>query len=169
MMTLLQRLRYQLCPLLAALVCFGCATLEESKPPPAPEPAKAAPKPAPPPVAKPPPAPPKEPDAPPPPPRSVVDLRKGIASYEDGDYKGAAKAFKAALDGGLPTGAERASAHKYLAFMACVANRRVTCRNEFRSAFAADPGFDLAPAEAGHPTWGPVFRSVKAEVAKKRK
>jgi hypothetical protein len=164
-----QRLRSQLFPLLAALVVAGCASLETAKPPPpAPDPANVAPKPAPPPAKPPPPAP-KEPEPPPPPPKSVVDLRKGIASYEDGDYKNAAKAFRAALDGGLPTGAERASAHKYLAFMACVANRRVTCRNEFRSAFAADPRFDLAPAEAGHPTWGPVFRSVKAEVAKKKK
>jgi hypothetical protein len=143
-----QRLRSQLFPLLAALVVAG-ASLEEAKPPPpAPDPTQVAPKPAPPPVAKPPPPAPKEPEPPPPPPKSVVDLRKGIA---------------------MPTGAERASAHKYLAFMACVANRRAACRNEFRSAFAADPRFDLAPAEAGHPTWGPVFRSVKAEVAKKKK
>ena len=26
--------------------------------------------------------------------------------------------------------------------------------------------FDLTPAEAGHPIWGPVFRAVKADVAK---
>lgn len=92
-----------------------------------------------------------------------------MQSYEDGDYKAAGRAFKAALDTGLPTGAERAIAHKHLAFIACVGNRRVACRNEFRSAFAADPTFDLTPAEVGHPMWGPVFRNVKAELAKKKK
>jgi len=25
-----------------------------------------------------------------------------------------------------------------------------------------DPTMDLAPAEAGHPIWGPIFRAVKA-------
>jgi len=25
-----------------------------------------------------------------------------------------------------------------------------------------DPGLELAPAEAGHPVWGPIFRSLKA-------
>ena len=48
-------------------------------------------------------------------------------------------------------------------------SRTSACRAEFRKAFEADPAFDLTPAEAGHPMWGPVFRSVKAEVAKKRK
>jgi len=25
-----------------------------------------------------------------------------------------------------------------------------------------DPPLDLAPAEAGHPVWGPIFRSLKS-------
>ena len=35
------------------------------------------------------------------------------------------------------------------------------CRDEFRRALAVDPALELAPAEAGHPVWGPIFRSVK--------
>jgi hypothetical protein len=50
-----------------------------------------------------------------------------------------------------------------------VSKRTGECRTQFRRAFEADPAFDLTPAEAGHPTWGPVFRSVKAEVAKKKR
>jgi hypothetical protein len=61
---------------------------------------------------------------------------------------------------------EQASAHKYLAFINCVSGRPNGCREEFRKAFVADPNFDLTPAEAGHPMWGPVFRSVKTAVSK---
>jgi hypothetical protein len=119
--------------------------------------------------AKPKPSPAPEPSAEPKePPRSLGldELAKGVKSYDDGDYAAALLQFQAALDLGLASGVDRAVAHKHLAFMACVAKRIATCRTEFRKAFADDPGFDLARAEAGHPTWGPVFRSVKAEVAK---
>jgi len=53
--------------------------------------------------------------------------------------------------------------------MACVAKRTSVCRAEFRKAFDADPAFTLAPAEVGHPMWGPVYKSVQAEITKKRK
>ena len=33
---------------------------------------------------------------------------------------------------------------------------------------ALDNKFDLTPAEAGHPLWGPVFRNLKAELDAKR-
>lgn len=73
------------------------------------------------------------------------------------------------IDLGLPSASDQATARKHLAFIACVTKRTSVCRAEFRKAFEADPGFALAPAEAGHPMWGPVFKSVQAEVAKKRK
>jgi hypothetical protein len=37
------------------------------------------------------------------------------------------------------------------------------CRDEFRKALDLDPSFDLRENEAGHPIWGPAFRSVKAK------
>jgi len=46
--------------------------------------------------------------------------------------------------------------------MHCVSGRTAACREEFRKALTMDPDVELSPAEAGHPTWGPVFRSVKA-------
>ncbi len=46
--------------------------------------------------------------------------------------------------------------------MHCAGNRVVPCREEFRKALTVDPELELAPAEAGHPIWGPVFKSVKA-------
>ncbi len=94
------------------------------------------------------------------------ELVKGIKSYEDGDYKSAARQLQAALNFGLAGRAEQVKAHKYLAFINCVSSRIPACRDEFRKAFAIDPQFELEPAEAGHPIWGPVFRSVKAEAAK---
>ncbi len=94
------------------------------------------------------------------------ELGKGIKSYEDGDYKNAARQLQASLNFGLSARADKVKAHKYLAFIHCVSSRLAACRDEFRKAFAEDPQFDLEPAEAGHPIWGPVFRTVKAEPAK---
>jgi hypothetical protein len=37
------------------------------------------------------------------------------------------------------------------------------CREEFRKALTMDPSLELSPAEAGHPVWGPVFRSLKGK------
>lgn len=120
---------------------------------------------------------PKEPAAPPsaPPPRVSTsskgepDLDKGIRSYEDGEYKTSAKQLQAALDLGLDAIRDQAKAHKYLAFIACASGRKTSCRDEFNKALDADPKFDLEPAEAGHPTWGPVWRTVKAQRARKAK
>ena len=84
-----------------------------------------------------------------------------LQQYEAGDYAESAKNFQGAIKEGL-SDKELASAHKYLAFIHCAANRQKLCRDEFRKALAADPTLELAPAEAGHPIWGPIFRSVKA-------
>ncbi len=91
------------------------------------------------------------------------ELAKARKSYEEGAYPAAAKRFQAALDLGLAQGDEL-DAHKHLAFIACATHRRTQCRAEFRKAFDVDPGFDLTPAEAGHPLWGPTFRNVKRQV-----
>ncbi len=97
------------------------------------------------------------------------ELVKGLKSYDDGDYKEAARQLQVALNFGLSEPAEQVKAHKYLAFINCVSSRISACRDQFRKAFAIDPQFDLEPAEAGHPIWGPVFRAVKAEAAKPAK
>jgi tetratricopeptide (TPR) repeat protein len=101
--------------------------------------------------------------------KSEEELERGVVSYEDGEYKTAAKQLQIALDIGLDAKRDQAKAHKYLAFISCVSGREKSCRDEFRKALDADPKFDLDPAEAGHPIWGPVFRSVKSERAAKPK
>jgi Tfp pilus assembly protein PilF len=89
-------------------------------------------------------------------------LRDGIASYENGNYKVAAQQLQSALAQGLEGRDNQVQAHKYLAFIYCGGNRTPQCRDEFRMALVADPGFELSPVEAGHPVWGPLFRKLKA-------
>jgi len=89
------------------------------------------------------------------------ELASAVASYENGNYKVATKQFDRALAFGLRMRQDQAKAHKYRAFMHCVGGRKRQCRGEFRTALDLDPTFDLTPAEAGHPTWGPVFRDLK--------
>ena len=88
-------------------------------------------------------------------------FKVALQQYEAGDYDASAKSFQGAIKEGLGD-KELASAHKHLAFIHCAANRERQCRDEFRRALAVDPLLELEPAEAGHPVWGPVFRSVKA-------
>lgn len=93
-------------------------------------------------------------------------LDAGVRQYDEGNYKVAARNIQGALDAGL-TSRSQARAHKYLAFIACVSGQQVQCREEFRQALTISPTLELRPEEAGHPTWGPVFRSVKASMSQK--
>jgi Tfp pilus assembly protein PilF len=88
-------------------------------------------------------------------------LTAGVRKYDNGEYAAAAKDMQTALNLGL-WDSDRVRAHKYLAFINCASGRTDRCRHEFRLALAIDPRMQLSAAEAGHPIWGPVFRSVKA-------
>jgi Tfp pilus assembly protein PilF len=88
-------------------------------------------------------------------------LDQGIRAYDDGDYKVAARNIQGALDAGLTTHSQ-ARAHKYLAFIHCISGQQTQCRDEFKKALEIEPDLQLKAEEAGHPIWGPVFRSVKA-------
>jgi len=92
-------------------------------------------------------------------------LEEGVENYEEGNYRIAKRRLQFALEEGLSR-PDRVKAHKYLAFIACVSNRPLTCREEFAVALELDPNFELAREEAGHPIWGPVFKSVKATQTK---
>jgi Tfp pilus assembly protein PilF len=90
------------------------------------------------------------------------ELEFGIRAYEDGELAYSAKLLQASLDAGLRGTSNRVRAHKYLAFIHCASGRVPQCRDEFKKALDTDPSFDLRENEAGHPVWGPVFRSVKS-------
>jgi len=89
------------------------------------------------------------------------ELEFGIRAYEDGEYPYAAKLLQASLDVGLRGISNRMRAHKHLAFIHCVFARIQQCRDEFKKALDIDSSFALREDEAGHPIWGPVFRSLK--------
>jgi Tfp pilus assembly protein PilF len=93
--------------------------------------------------------------------KAQIWLATGLRQYDEGDYTASLRNLQAALNLGLDE-ADRVRAHKHLGFIHCTSNRERACREEFRKALAVDPALDLAPEEAGHPIWGPVFRSVKA-------
>jgi hypothetical protein len=100
--------------------------------------------------------------------RAREQLAAGQKQYEAGEFDSAAKSFNGALEHGLLSKNEQSTARKYLAFIACVSNREAQCRDEFRRALEIDSAFDLTPAEAGHPNWGPVYRGVKAQLEEQR-
>ena len=61
---------------------------------------------------------------------------------------------------GLQSARDRATAHKLLAFITCTSDRLADCQTQFREARAADASFALSRSEAGHPVWGPVYKSL---------
>ena len=87
-------------------------------------------------------------------------LLSGIRAYDDGHYPDAEKQLKSALKLSLTSPKDRASAHKYLAFIYCTSGRPSDCEASFRAALQADPSFTLSKSEAGHPLWGPVYKRV---------
>lgn len=93
--------------------------------------------------------------------KAEQDLSAGIRAYEDGDYRSSSRLLQSALSAGLIMKSDKVAAHKYLAFIHCSQSRERACREEFRKALELDPGLQLTAAEAGHPLWGPVFRSLK--------
>jgi hypothetical protein len=153
------------------LMLGGCAPAPVVPPsPPVPQPVEPAPEPATPeppqevekPKPEPPPPPPPPPKPAPKPEVKRSQLQAGIEAYDNGRHRDAAKLIRAALATDLLP-AEQVEAHKYLAFIECSSNRRSQCRDQFRRALAIDPTLELTAAEAGHPVWGPIFRSLKQQ------
>lgn len=93
-------------------------------------------------------------------------LSSGVKIYEEGDYKSSLEALREAEKMGLSRTEDKITAHKYKAFIYCITGRKNQCRHEFEDILEHDPNFDLKPAEAGHPEWGPVFRGVKTDFVK---
>ena len=93
-------------------------------------------------------------------------LNYGVLSYEEGNYQASIMALQGVLQTGLSGKPEQVKAYKYLAFIQCVSGREAMCRDYFKKALEIDPNFNLDTAEAGHPIWGPAFRSVKSKFAK---
>jgi tetratricopeptide (TPR) repeat protein len=100
--------------------------------------------------------------------RATEQLAQGIKQYNDGEFDNAVKTLTSALEHGLLSKVDASRARKYLAFSHCVSGRDAACRSEFRKAFEINPEFALTPAEDGHPSWGPVYRSVRTQLIAER-
>jgi Tfp pilus assembly protein PilF len=85
-------------------------------------------------------------------------LLTGMRAYDDAQYAQAERALQTALQAGLSSGKDRASAYKLLAFIYCTSNRVQDCEASFRAARQSDPTFALTRSESGHPLWGPVYK-----------
>lgn len=95
-------------------------------------------------------------------------LTSGIEKYDDGNYADAIANLQDALTQGLSTD-DQVRAHKYMAFAYCVSGKPALCREEFKKAVELNPALELSPSEAGHPTWGPIFKSVKGKKTEAKK
>jgi len=93
-------------------------------------------------------------------------LNYGVLSYEEGNYQASTMALQGVLETASSSRQEKIKAYKYLAFIQCVSGRDAMCRDYFKKALEIDPNFNLDAAEAGHPIWGPSFRSVKSKSSK---
>ena len=93
-------------------------------------------------------------------------MNYGVLSYEEGNYQASTMALQGVLETDSSSRQEKIKAYKYLAFIHCVSGRDAMCRDYFKKALEIDPNFNLDAAEAGHPIWGPSFRSVKSKSSK---
>lgn len=84
-------------------------------------------------------------------------LGQGIALFDAKNFKMAERALQSALFAGLPDRQERASAHKYLAFVFCSNSEWVRCEVEFDSAFSARPSFTLEAYEMQNTPWRDAY------------
>jgi hypothetical protein len=96
-------------------------------------------------------------------------LDQGLARYAEGKFDAASKLFAGALKQGLGAKADQIAALKHSAFSLCLLGRKTACRNEFAKIFPIEPAFDLAPAEAGHPSWAKVFADAKLRAQAERR
>ena len=101
--------------------------------------------------------------------KAEQELSAGIDNYDKGNYQSAARDLHNSINQGLTFKSDQVTAHKYLAFIYCISDRKKLCGDEFKKALALDPNFELSATEAGHPIWGPVYRRAKKEANQARK
>ncbi|MFJ1300330.1 TssQ family T6SS-associated lipoprotein [Pseudomonadota bacterium AL_CKDN230030165-1A_HGKHYDSX7] len=95
---------------------------------------------------------------------ALAALDQARDSYGGGRYGEVIRLVATSDDiAGAPR-AVRVEAFKLQAFSYCVSNYRQLCEDAFVRILALQPDFALAPNEAGHPNWGPVFRTAQQRV-----
>ncbi|OZI68343.1 TssQ family T6SS-associated lipoprotein [Bordetella genomosp. 1] len=95
---------------------------------------------------------------------AVAAVEQARESYAAGRYGEVIRLVATSDDIALAPRALRVEAFKLQAFSYCVSNYRQLCEDAFVRILALQPDFALAPNEAGHPNWGPVFRTAQQRV-----
>ncbi len=90
-------------------------------------------------------------------------LGQGISLYESRKLDQAEKALQASLFAGLPDRRERATAHKYLAFVFCTNKEWARCDAAFDSALEARPSFALEDYELQGTPWRDAYLKAQAK------
>jgi tetratricopeptide (TPR) repeat protein len=101
-------------------------------------------------------------------PEAQTRYQQGLARYRDNRFEIALGDLNAAMSSGQLNSSDEINARKHMAFIHCASNRETQCREQFQAILKDDPDFNLAPNEASHPLWGPVWRSVKGAFDDKR-
>jgi hypothetical protein len=93
-------------------------------------------------------------------------LAQANQQYSAGQYGTVIRTIAISDDIATAPRALRIEAYKLQAFSYCVRNYPQLCEETFVRILQIDPEFTLAPTEAGHPLWGPVFTSAQAKFGK---
>ena len=108
--------------------------------------------------------------SPPPPPvlREPTAAEKSLAAaletFDRGDYPAAIRQLTPLSSDAALDKESQLRALRSLAFAQCLTRAVTACRQTFERAFRLDSRFDLAPAERGHPIWGPQFERARKAV-----
>nr|WP_211485637.1 TssQ family T6SS-associated lipoprotein [Achromobacter ruhlandii] len=102
----------------------------------------------------------------PPTPEALEQLQRVRDQYSAGQYGEVIRGVARSDELAASSKAVRIEAYKLQAFSYCVSRYTQLCEDSFSRILQIDPNFELAPNEAGHPVWGPVFQRAKSQAAK---
>jgi hypothetical protein len=105
-------------------------------------------------------------ESPAPTPAALAALNQVQSAYRDGAYDDVLRLVAGSVELAAAPAPLRVEAYKLQAFSYCVRNYPELCKDAFLRILRIDPSFSLAPSEAGHPQWGPVFRKAQQAVGR---
>jgi len=91
----------------------------------------------------------------------LADVRR---AYDAGEFGTVIREVATSPELDAAPDAVRVQAYKLQAFSYCMTGYTGLCRDTFRRIMALAPGFELSPAEAGHPQWGPEYEAARRGV-----
>ncbi|CAB3663848.1 TssQ family T6SS-associated lipoprotein [Achromobacter piechaudii] len=97
---------------------------------------------------------------------ALAKLQQVRDTYGAGRYGEVIRTVATSDELASSTKAVRIEAYKLQAFSYCVSRYAQLCEDSFARILALDPAFELAPNEAGHPSWGPAFQRARSQAAK---